>query len=62
MTQPRAKNGRYRKAEPGERYAAQFRLIHGEPPDTDAPTEQFPILHFLWALATVTLIAAMVAG
>lgn len=55
MKQPRAKSGKFRPYNKGERYAAQFRLLHGS---QQARVEYggFPILIYLAALALTVLV------
>jgi hypothetical protein len=55
MIQPRTKSGKFRPYTKGERYAAQFQLLHGTP-QAVVEHDGFPILVYLAALALTVLV------
>jgi hypothetical protein len=61
VTQPRARSGKFRAFAKGERYAAQMRLLNGEALGPTPEPEPFPIVHYVWALITVALLAGVMA-
>lgn len=65
MTQPRARNGQFRRRDKGEHYRQQFELLHGKPSRDDEYARTIWTgagIIFLGYLAAVIIARAVGAG